>query len=257
MQFGVCGSPEVAKIAHQAGFDYFEWSVGGLLKPQEDERSFLEAFEQVRQAALSCPVVNVFIPGYLKITGPDVDQQALSSYINTACRRAETAGVNVIVFGSGAARQIPDGFSRDTAWQQLVSFCQMLGPIALEHGVTIAIEPLNKSECNVINTVAEGARLARDANHPAIRLLVDAYHWAKDQDSIDDLIQSGSLLAHVHIATLANRRAPGAEADDFSSFFNALKGAGYNQRISIEGRIDLAEVELPHAYNILRGYIDG
>lgn len=257
MQYGVCGSPEIAIPAYQAGYGYFEWSAGGLLKPLEDESAFLEALQQVHASPLACPVVNVFIPGQLKITGPEVDRQRLEKYVGTACRRAEIAGVKVIVFGSGAARQIPDGFPRENAWEQLVEFCRMLGPIAEQHGVTIAIEPLNRNECNVINTIGEGARLAQDADHPAIRLLVDAYHWAKDGDSINDLVQAGNLLAHVHIATTENRRPPGIEDEDFNTFFNALKDAGYDQRISIEARIDQPQEELPTALSVLKGYVNG
>jgi sugar phosphate isomerase/epimerase len=254
MQLGVCGNPEIAGPAEQAGFDYFEWSVGGLLKPLEDEDAFLAALEQVQQSPLTCPVVNVFVPGHLKITGPEVDEKALQNYVKTTCRRSETAGVKVIVFGSGAARQIPAGFSREAAWGQLVDFCRMLAPLAEQHGVTIAIEPLNRAECNVVNTVKEGAQLAMDAGHPAIRLLVDAYHWAKDHDSIEDLVQAGPLLAHAHIATLANRRPPGIEQDDFSAFFGALKRNGFNHRISIEASIHQAEAELPQAYQFIKGY---
>jgi len=48
MQCGVCGGPEIAAVAKIAGFDYFEWSVGGLLKPREPEPAFREALAAVR-----------------------------------------------------------------------------------------------------------------------------------------------------------------------------------------------------------------
>ncbi|MEI7437507.1 MAG: hypothetical protein WCL16_11960 [bacterium] len=52
MQLGVCGSPEIVPVAKAAGFDYFEWSVGGLLKPREPESAFREALAAVRAATL-------------------------------------------------------------------------------------------------------------------------------------------------------------------------------------------------------------
>ena len=39
MIFGVCGDPKLARIAKEAGYDYFEWSVGGFLHPREDDLS--------------------------------------------------------------------------------------------------------------------------------------------------------------------------------------------------------------------------
>jgi sugar phosphate isomerase/epimerase len=237
MYFGICGDPSIVKKAAQAGYDYFEWSVGGLLKPREDEVAFIAALDSVNKASLPCPVVNVFIPPDLKITGPAVDLAALEQYVATACRRARQAGVGVIVFGSGGARRIPEGFDRGVAWRQMLDFVEMLSPIAAAQNVTIAVEPLNKAECNILNTVGECARLVREANHSAIRLLVDAYHLLKDGDSLEDVATNGDLLVHVHVATVPDRLAPGMQPCDLQPFFNSLKRCGYNGRASIEGNL--------------------
>ena len=53
-----------------------------------------------------------------------------------------------------------DGFDRAQAWDQLVTFGRMLGSLARRHNVTIVVEPLNRDECNVLNTVGESAGLA-------------------------------------------------------------------------------------------------
>lgn len=257
MIYGVCGAPEISHPAADAGFDYFEWSVPGLLKPLEEEKEFLQALDQVKNSPLPCPALNLMVPAHLKITGPEADMEKLQSYMTTLCRRAEEAGVEVIVFGSGGARFIPEGFSRDQAWEQLVSFCRMAGSIAGKYRVTIAVEPLNHNECNVINSVVEGAALVRQTDHPAIRLLVDGYHWAIDDGTTDELLEAGNLLAHVHIATIQNRRAPGTENYDFRPFLNTLSQVDYQGRISIEGRIDNPENELPGALILMKEMIGG
>jgi D-psicose/D-tagatose/L-ribulose 3-epimerase len=256
MKFGVCGGPEIGRIAKAAGYDYFEWSVSGLLHPREDEETFEAALEQARAVGLACPAVNVFIPSDFKITGPDVDHSALEGYVTTAIRRANQAGVEVIVFGSGGARRIPDGFSRERAWQQLSEFCCMIGPIAQKYQVTAAIEPLNKTETNVLNTVDEAAKLVREVEHPNIRLLVDGYHWAKDGDSLAGILDNASLIAHAHVATLDGRRPP-HPGDNCAPFFAALKQAGYDGRVSIEGNIEDPQVELPRALEIMRAVWGG
>ncbi len=244
MQFGVCGGPAMADTAAGLGFDYAEWSVPALLMPREPETAFRAALQQAQAAALPYPVVNCFVPGDLKITGPDVDPQALRVYVTTAMHRARQAGVEVIVFGSGGARQIPEGFDRQRAHAQIVEFCRMTAPLAHDNGVTVVVEPLNRSECNVLNTVAEGAALVREVDHPGLRLLVDGYHLLKDQDACESIVAHGALLAHTHVATIPDRRAPGVEACELQSFFAALSAAGYTGRMSIEGRIDDASTEL-------------
>ena len=255
MQFGVCGDMKMASIAACAGFDYAEWSVPDLLKPQEPEEAFQASLEAIRAAALPYPVSNGFVPGELKITGPDADLAVLETYVATAMARAERAGVEVIVFGSGGARRIPEGFDRQVAHDQLVAFCQMVGPLAQDHGVTVVVEPLNVSECNVLTTVGECGRLLDEVAHPAIRLLVDGYHLMHDDDPYESIVEYGAQLAHVHIAANPNRRAPGAEECDLSPFFAALAKAQYTGRVSIEGRLTDPESELGPALELMRGLV--
>jgi sugar phosphate isomerase/epimerase len=256
IQYGICGGPDTAEKAARAGFDYFEMTVGALLMPREDEAAFSTVLEQVRSAGLPCLVVNVFVPADLKITGPTADLNLLQAYVATACRRAEQAGVGVIVFGSGGARRIPEEFDRSAAWRQLVAFCRMLAPIAASHGVTVAVEPLNKNECNVLNTVSECARLVREVGHPAIRLLVDAFHLLKDHDSTVDITANGDLLVHVHVATVPNRLAPGMENCNLTPFFSALTRGSYRGRISIEGNLPEQVDDLRRSLQLMKKLVE-
>ena len=251
-QYGVCGGPGVAAVAAEAGYDYFEWTVGGLLKPREDHDAFAAALAEARAAALPCPVVNCFVPGDLKITGPDADLAALEQYVTTAFERAYEAGVDTIVFGSGGARRIPEGVDRQSAHQQIVAFCRMAAPIALGHGVTVVVEPLNVTECNVLTTVGESAELVREVDHRGLRLLADAYHMLKDDDSVESIAANGDIMAHIHIATAPNRLSPGGEESDFLPFFDALARARYAGRISIEGKIPDPPSDLPKALSLMK-----
>jgi len=250
MKYGVCCDPTTARIVADAGYDYFEFGVRSFLKPQEDDAAFREMLEQVRAAPIPCESCNGFLPGDLKITGPGVDAEAVEHYITTACRRAAEAGVEVIVFGSGGARNVPDGFPHDEAHGQLVAFCAMLGPIAEQHGVTIAVEPLCDS--NVLMTVAETAAFVREVDHPAVRLLADSFHWGRQNEPADDIAANGDLLAHVHIGTVENRLAPGAEDYDFGPFLDALTRGGYDARISIEAGTPDPPNDLPKALALMK-----
>jgi sugar phosphate isomerase/epimerase len=252
MEFGVCGGLEVAAVAARESYDYMEWTVASLLLPREPENAFRDALNARNKADLPYPVANGFVPGDLKITGPDVDDPALQAYVATTMARAERAGIEVIVFGSGGARRIPDGFDAHRAHAQLVTFCRMVGPLARDHGVTVAVEPLNSAECNVLTTLDESAGLVREVADPAIRLLVDAYHLMREDDSFDAIVAHGDLLVHAHIATEANRRPPGVEPCDFSPFFAALARARYTGRVSIESRVQDLGAELPVALVALR-----
>ncbi len=252
MKFGACGGADVAAVAAAAGYDFIEGSVGGLLCPLASEAEFRDRLAAVQALPLPCPALNCLVPADLRIVGPERDPGRLAEYVATACRRAREAEVGVLVFGSGGARRIPEGFPREEAWGHLIEFGAVLAEQAGKNGVTIAVEPLNRKECNVLNTVGECADLVRAVAHPAFRLLVDGYHWALDHDSAEAVAKNGDLLAHAHVATVPGRLAPGAEDCDLGAFFGALAAAHYDGRVSIEGNLQDAATTLPRALALMR-----
>ena len=221
-----------AAMARDAGFDFIEGTVGAILKPAEPEEAFLSALEEVKKSPLPCQALNLFIPAHMKITGSEANLDTLETYCATVFERAQRAGIAMIVFGSGGARQIPDGWERGRS--QIVEFLHRIAPEARLHGVTIAIEPLRSAESNIINTVAEGASIAREVSASSVRLLVDAYHWASENESAESIVENADLLVHAHIATYKNRLLPGMEATDFAPFFAALREGNYAGGLSIE-----------------------
>jgi sugar phosphate isomerase/epimerase len=248
MKLGVCADPQLGPAIADAGFSFLELHVERHLKTLDDDDAFQPELARIQGAPIPALVANCFVPGKLKITGPEADLARLEEYVKTAFARAQRAGLQMIVFGSGGARQIPEGYDRERAWQQLLDFGQMIAPLAATHQVTVVVEPLSQLDCNVLTSVGEAGRYVKEVDHPHFRLLVDSYHWSRDNDSFDDIVQYGPLLRHVHIATTASRLAPGFEPCDFSDFFRALKLSGYDGPISIEGRWDNIEAQAGDAF---------
>jgi sugar phosphate isomerase/epimerase len=248
MKLGVCADPQNGLALVAAGFEFLELHVQNHLKTLEGDEAFGPALAAIRAAPIPALAANCFVPGSLKITGPEVDASALERYVRVALARAEQAGIETIVFGSGGARQVPEGTDRGQAWEQLVDFGRMVAPIAAAHGVTIVVEPLSVNDCNVLTSVGEAGRYVQEVDHPSFKLLVDSYHWARDGDSVEDILRYGPLLRHVHIATTESRLAPGFEPCDFGAFFGALRQAGYDGPVSIEGRWEDVEAQAGEAH---------
>jgi sugar phosphate isomerase/epimerase len=234
MQLGVCTSIENAATARQAGFDFIEENCQHLLVPGDPEAAFEPKLQIVRGAALAVPAVNCFLPGTLKCVGPNVDRERLLRYAETAFRRAQVANIRFIVFGSGGARAIPDGFPPAEARTQFLWLLRELGPLAQAHGVTVVVECLNPGECNFINRLAEGVALVAETDHLHVRLLADLYHMALSGDTPVEILSHGRWIEHVHIAETQGRTAPGTNGQDFGPYLRALKKIQYRGAISYE-----------------------
>lgn len=233
MRFGVCAGPEQAEILAEAGYDFIELSVAGHLMTEEDDHTWLHTIKaKLRALPLPPETFNSFVR-VGKIVGPDVDFDALQRYVRTACFRAASIGGRIIVFGSGGARNIPEGFDPAQARQQLFKFLHLCDAEANSLGLTIAIEPLQKAESNVLNLVSEGAELARELNSRSIRVLGDTFHMERENEPLSALVEARDVLAHVHVAD-TGRLAPGTGTYDYVSLFRVLHSAGYDERVSIE-----------------------
>ena len=123
--------------AKQAGWDFVEENVQTLFKGTEAEDRY-DGRQKVAMSALPVAAANCLVPGSIKITGPAVEPAGLRGYMSNVLRRAGQAGCRTLVFGSGGARQVPDGWDRVHAYEQIVAFGKMAAPIAQRHGVTIA-----------------------------------------------------------------------------------------------------------------------
>ena len=221
-------------ILAAAGYSFVEENVRGFLVPADDEAVFEQKLVLLKDSKLPVEACNSFLPGNLKCVGPSPLNEDILKFGETAFRRAQMAGVKTIVFGSGGARAIPEGFSRDEAKQQFISICIQLAPLAQKYNVVISLEPLNTKECNFINSVAEGGEIVLAVNHENFRLLADIYHMLMENESPSNITKYGHLLYHTHIAEKNGRSAPGVNNDDFTPYFKALKDVKYEGRMAIE-----------------------
>ena len=249
MQFGVCAAPEDSLWMKAAGADFIEGHVQNFLRPAQESWQ-----PSVDLKALPLPIAayNCFLPGDLKVVGPAVDLARLKAYAERACERARAAGSAIIVFGSGGARNIPDGWPRDNAQEQLVAAMRIVGPPAAANSITIVMEPLNRGESNIINSVTEALTYVKRAACPGVTVLCDFYHMALENEPLENLDAARGLLDHVHIAEPKGRIAPGPGMTDYRPFFQKLKGIGYDARISLECKWEDIRRQLAPTLEFLR-----
>jgi sugar phosphate isomerase/epimerase len=218
----------------EAGYDYVELALAELMVLSEVERQ--ELLEMVKSSGVPCETCNNLFPKTVRLTGPGVDLEKVVAYVEEALALAREIGAKTVVFGSGPAKNVPEGFPHEEGYQQVIELLRRMGDVAGRNGITIVIEPLRKAECNLINTFEEGVRLAKDVDHDNVKVLIDYYHMTVEKEPADILLQDGEkYLGHVHFANPEGRVYPEDMGEsDYRSFIEALRGIGYTGRISCE-----------------------
>jgi sugar phosphate isomerase/epimerase len=252
MQLGCCASlADIDKVAG-AGFEYIECGVS-TMKPEEDDAAFAPVLAALRSASIPIRACNNFIPGDLKVTGPNVDQARLVRYATKAIERMHAVGVRVVVFGSGGARNIPDGFPRERGIEQFVAFAHTVGEIAQKNGLMVGIEAINRGEkTNMINTLTDAVDIAQRVNHPSVKIIADVYHMALEHEPNRHILDYKDWIVHVHLADAPGRLAPGRESLPWAEAFDYLHQAGYDGVMSYECRWQDLAKEGPESIAFVR-----
>jgi D-psicose/D-tagatose/L-ribulose 3-epimerase len=251
VQVGVCTPLANVAAARAAGFDYVELGTTEIAALSDTD--FEKAAAEIARIGLPVPVTNLFLPATLKVTGPTVDPAAQMAYVTKAFDRLARLGTEVVVFGSGGARRVPEGFAPDQAFQQLVEFGRRIAPEAARRGIVVAIEPLRRQESNIINSAAEGLSLVEAIGHPNFQLMIDFFHLAVEQESPAIVTRAGARLRHLHMANPVGRVYPLAWSEyDYGPFFATLRQHKYNWRISIEASTKAFAVDAPRAIALVR-----
>ena len=232
MKIGICCGIADAALAAQLGFDYIEAGMSHIGDLDEAAWADWRALAQ----AIEIPVLamNVMLPGRFRLTGPEADHDAAFAWLETAYARAAEVGVERVVFGSGGARNLPEGTTQEEGLDQLASFLDRLAVLARQHDIRVGIEALRAHECNIVNLQTEAAALAKRVGRPEIGITVDNYHMSEMDEPVTVLPGIGSLIVHSHISSAKRSFPQVSDPDDYAAFFEALRQARYDGTMSIE-----------------------
>jgi D-psicose/D-tagatose/L-ribulose 3-epimerase len=251
VRVGYCTGLKNLEAAKAAGFDYVE--LGATEIAALSDADFDAAAAKIKDLGIATPVANLFLPGTLKVTGPATDPEAQMAHVRKVFTRLERLGTEIVVFGSGGARRVPEGFAKDAAFKQLVDFGTRAATEARLHGITIAIEPLRSQESNIINSAGEGLELVNAIGHPNFQLMIDFYHLASEHEDPAIVLRAKDHLRHLHVANPTGRVFPKKwEEFDYAPFFANLKAIGYDKRISMEGNTTDLAADGPVTIALLR-----
>ncbi|SFJ70792.1 Sugar phosphate isomerase/epimerase [Paenibacillus sp. UNC496MF] len=241
ISYGWCRGIEDAERMRLLGFDFIECTVVSL--NVEDPAACRRALPAYLESPLPVSVFSIFFPGDLKLVGPERDAERVRRYVHGTAEALHRIGARTVVLGSGRSRSLPEGWEPARGEEQLLSTLDAIADEFQGAGLTLAVEPLNRKESNIVNSVDEAVALAKQINRGPVRVLADFYHMDEEGEALETLERNRDWLAHVHLAD-TGRLSPGTGTYPYEEFAARLKAAGYGGTISAECTVREPEREL-------------
>jgi D-psicose/D-tagatose/L-ribulose 3-epimerase len=133
----------------------------------------------------------------------------------------------------GKARQVPPDVRR-SEFERAAAGLRKAAEIAANHGVTLAIEPLNRFETDMVNTAVQARAMVDAVDHPSVGIHLDTFHMNIEEENVyDAILLAGKDLKHVH-ASESHRGTPGKGLAAWDDLAGGIKAVGYTGPVVIE-----------------------
>jgi D-psicose/D-tagatose/L-ribulose 3-epimerase len=175
-------------------------------------------------------------PKGLHVTTPDrnLRERSWLHIQNLIDLCADLGPDGIMVFGSPAQRSTTGGLGRAEATRHFVDGLASVAGHAVSHGVTILVEALPKSSCDVVTTLAEAAAIVREIGSPGIRTMFDTHNAIDEVEPHAALVDEYfDLIRHVHVNEMDGRH-PGTGSYDFKPVLEVLRRRAYHGWVSLE-----------------------
>ena len=224
--------------AQALGFDAIELRGAG-------EGRFAARLDELRAAAragVRMPTVCVEMLHFVGDFDADLRRDAVAQLKQQLTVMAEIGGrlaMTPASYGMFSTRLPPFTSPRSVADDEAV-LLEGFGELAAHAesvGVVIALEPLNRYENHMINTLGDAARLCEQIGSEHFGIAADTYHMnIEETDPLRALVEAAPWLAHIQLSD-SNRLEPGAGHLDWGSHLEAIWAIGYHAELAYECRL--------------------
>ncbi|MCD5348283.1 sugar phosphate isomerase/epimerase [Agromyces sp. S2-1-8] len=195
------------------------------------------AVEILREHRLAPIVIGAMGPGRNLVAAPGSEIVATQNYLVHCLGVAERLGSPVVAgpftAATGRAWRM-DAEEREARYRELRTALAPLVRQAEARGIRLAIEPLNRYETSLVNTVEQALEALGPLLGPGLGLALDSYHLNIEEKSIGDAIRAaGPNLAYVQVCG-NDRGAVGDDHLDWPAFLDALDEVGYAGALGLE-----------------------
>jgi D-psicose/D-tagatose/L-ribulose 3-epimerase len=218
------------------GFDVIELPI-----EQPGDWDPVRTAELVARAGLGTTTCAVMTPDRdLTTTDPAVTGST-QDYLRQCIDIAAVVGSPIVAgpIYAPVARLWPlDADDRRLTVARLVEALRAVADHAERRGVRLALEPLNRYETSLVNTVEQAMEVVDGVGSPALGVLLDTFHMNIEERSIGDAIRAaGKRVIQLHTCE-NDRGAPGSGHVPWREVSDACRDIGFKGPYVIESFTD-------------------
>ena len=214
---------------------------------------------EAREAGVVMPTAVVHMDHFIGDFDADRRRDAIDQLKLLLTTIAEAGGQGVVTPHAYAlfTKKLPPynpPRSDEESRAQLVAALREVGEHAAGVGTVAYLEPLNRYEDFVINTLADSSSVVDEVDSPGVAVIADTFHMSVEEGDIGAAIRAaGDRIQHVQLGD-SNRLEPGAGHYDWPETLSALESIGYHGWLAMEcGLSAPVEDVLPRVAKLLKG----
>ncbi|GAA3879227.1 sugar phosphate isomerase/epimerase family protein [Streptomyces sedi] len=182
-------------------------------------------------------VVAVMPPGRDLVRAEPAAVRATQDYLLHCVDAAQATGAPVVagpVYSAVGRTWRMTPAEREAAYAEWREYLAPVVEQAIAAGVRLAVEPLNRYETSLLNTVEQTLTALEGLPAEGVGLALDTYHQNIEEPSLPGAVRRAAGRI-VHVQVCANDRGtPGADHLDWPGFLRALPEAGYHGPLCVE-----------------------
>jgi D-psicose/D-tagatose/L-ribulose 3-epimerase len=147
---------------------------------------------------------------------------------------AQLMGAKLVIVVPAAVSKLAPSLSKKEDWKNSVKAVQEVAKYAEKKDILLAIEPINRYETYLVNSIQDALYYACEVNSSHVKIMADTFHMNIEERDIPEAIRiAGNNLINVHLAD-SNRCSVGRGHINFKALIKALKEINYQYALTLE-----------------------